>query len=268
MIRGIAIASTALLLAFAGCRGPAPADSHAHDDANWSVTLWGERYEIFAEVEPLVAGQVATSNTHVTVLSGFRPLASGKVTAILRATDGSETAFAQEQPVRDGIFAVKLVPSAEGSFEMFFLIDSDGTMERIPAGTVRVGTVQDPGGLVGEAPHEHGPDPGHLHAAPTGARSGEAMSFLKEQQWRTDFATDWVREGFAPPCEGPPGSARSPVAWSCSPPPWTAYCVRSPGPSRGKLSSEVTRSCSWRPVSVRIAASPIWSPRRQPSGRS
>lgn len=195
MIRGIAIATTALLLAFAGCRGPAPVESHAHDDASWSVTLWGERYEIFAEVEPLVAGQTATSNTHVTVLSGFRPLASGKVTAVLRATDGSETAFAQEQPVRDGIFAVKLVPSAEGSFEMFFVIDSDGTLERIPGGTVRVGTVQDPGGLVGEAPHEHGPDPGHLHAAPTGARSGEAMSFLKEQQWRTEFATDWVREG-------------------------------------------------------------------------
>ncbi len=195
MNRGIAIASTALLLAFAGCRGPAPTDPHAHDHADWSVTLWGKRYEIFAEVEPLVAGQTATSNTHVTVLSGFRPLASGKVTAILQATDGSETEFAQEQPVRDGIFAVKIAPVAEGSFEMSFLVDSDGIMERIPAGTVRVGTTENPGGPAAGAPHDHGPDPGHLHAAPTGARSGEALSVLKEQQWRTEFATDWVREG-------------------------------------------------------------------------
>jgi RND family efflux transporter MFP subunit len=193
MNRGIAIAFTALILVAAGCRGAAPVDPH--EDANWSVTAWGEHYEIFAEVEPLIAGKAATSNTHVTVLSGFRPLASGRVTVLLRASDGAESAFVQEQPVRDGIFAVKIAPPAEGSYDMVFLSDSGGVLERIPVGTVRVGTLDNPGGLVGDAPHEHGPDPGHLHAAPTGARSGEAISFLKEQQWRTEFATDWVREG-------------------------------------------------------------------------
>ncbi len=195
MIRGIAIAASALILVAAGCRGADPADLHAHDDANWSVTAWGELYEIFAEVEPLVAGQPATSNTHVTVLAGFRPLASGRVTAVLRAEDGSETSFVQERPARDGIFAVKLEPSAEGSFALFFLVESDAAAERIPAGTVRVGSAPTPGGLVGVPPHRHGADPAHLHAAPTGARSGEAMSFLKEQQWRTNFATAWVAEG-------------------------------------------------------------------------
>ena len=195
MIRGIAIASSALILVAAGCRGAAPVETNAHDDANWSVTAWGERYEIFAELEPLIAGQPATSNTHVTVLSGFLPLASGKVTVVLRADDGSETAFAQGTPVRDGIFAVEVAPATEGSFAMFFQVESDGPSERIPAGTVRVGSVKDPGGLVGDAPHEHGPDAGHVHAAPTGARSGAAMSFLKEQQWRTEFATAWVEEG-------------------------------------------------------------------------
>jgi RND family efflux transporter MFP subunit len=185
MIRGITTASTALLIVFAGCRGSVPVDLHAHDDAGWSVTLWGERYEIFAEVEPLIAGQAAMSHTHVTVLAGFRPLVAGKVTAILRASDGSELAFAQEQPLRDGIFAVKIAPPAEGSFELSFVVDSDGGVERIPGGTVRVGNSENPGGLAGNPPH----------AAANGAGSGQAISFLKEQQWRTEFATDWVREG-------------------------------------------------------------------------
>jgi len=195
MNRGATIACSGLILLAAGCRGTPPVDAPAHDDASWSVTAWGDHYEIFAEVDALIAGHAAMSNTHVTGLSGFSPVASGKVTAILGAQDGSETAFVQERPLRDGIFAVELQPSTEGSFQLSFLIESEGRFERIPAGTVRVGSAQLPGGLLGEASHRHGSDPAHLHAAPTGARSGEAIGFLKEQQWRTEFGTGWVEAG-------------------------------------------------------------------------
>ncbi len=148
---------------------------HAHEDEGWSVTAWGNVYEIFAECDPLIAGQTARSHTHVTVLRDFSPLRSGKVSAVLRATDGQEIVFAQDHPARDGIFSVEIAPSLAGPYHLVFRVESEAGNEDILAGVVRVGTGEAPGGPVGE----------HTHAE-TGV---ETVSFLKEQQWRTEFAT-------------------------------------------------------------------------------
>ena len=57
-------------------------ESHDHAEAAegpepWAVTAWGDRYEIFPEVDPLVAGRAAESHTHVTTLADFSPLTEG-----------------------------------------------------------------------------------------------------------------------------------------------------------------------------------------------
>ena len=145
----------------------------------WAVTAWGERYEVFAETDALVAGESATSNAHVTVLAGFAPLEKGAVTLVLRGAGGAEEAFRQEKPKRSGIFAVEAKPRAEGTFDLVFRIESAAGPEEIAAGRVRVGSAAAPGGLVAEE-------------SPAAA---DAVSFLKEQQWRTEFATAWVEEG-------------------------------------------------------------------------
>ena len=62
----------------------------------WAVTAWGELYEIFPEVDPLVAGQAAESHTHVTALADFSPLGQGDVAIVLRAADGSEETFPRD----------------------------------------------------------------------------------------------------------------------------------------------------------------------------
>jgi RND family efflux transporter MFP subunit len=143
------------------------------------VTAWGERYEIFAETDALVAGRMATSNVHVTVLDGSSPLTTGSVSIVLRSPGGSrEERFRQDQPKRDGIFGVEIEPSSEGTFDLAFVVQAGGDPEEVPAGRVRVGNAGSPGGLV-EPPPETGGD----------------ISFLKEQQWQTDFATRWVEEG-------------------------------------------------------------------------
>lgn len=75
-----------LLLAAFGCgQAEAPADSAAEHDDSWAVTAWGERYEVFAETDGLIAGTAVTSNAHVTILDGFAPLTEGSVAAVLRA---------------------------------------------------------------------------------------------------------------------------------------------------------------------------------------
>ena len=158
-----------------GCRGVSPGagGSPAASADGWSVTAWGERYEVFAETGPLIAGAAATSGAHVTVLSGFAPLKEGVVTLVLRGPAGAEETFRQDRPRRDGIFPVEVKPRAEGTFDLVFRIESPAGREDVAAGRVRVGTAASPGGRVGEeGPEEAG-----------------TVSFLKEQQWRTEFAT-------------------------------------------------------------------------------
>lgn len=180
MTRILAVAAAVALVGAGGCRRSTKVAAEAE---GWSVTAWGERFEIFAEVEPLVAGQPAVSHTHVTVLSDFSPLREGVVAAILRAPDRADEVFRQPVKSRDGIYAVTLKPVREGEFDLVFAVEAPSGREHVPAGRVRVGTKASPGGALeasGAAPKEEG------------------TSFLKEQQWRTVFATEWVREGVVP----------------------------------------------------------------------
>jgi len=181
---------------------------HGHDHGNtgedhagpsggeaegWSVTAWGEHFEIFPECDPLIAGQVAKCHTHVTLLPSFAPLREGEVSAVLRSAEGAEQVFRETRPVRDGIFSIAIQPQREGAFDLMFRMVTPGLDEEIPAGRVRVGSASAPGSL------EAGPPPPSLVNAdplePSAIQSAEPISFLKEQQWRTEFATEWVRRG-------------------------------------------------------------------------
>lgn len=172
-----------------GCRGAGPQAGAPAAAEGWAVTAWGERYEVFAETAALVAGQVATSNAHVTVLSGFTPLREGAVSLVLRGSNGVEQVFRQQKPKRDGIYPVDARPASEGTFDLVFRIESPAGPEDVAAGRVRVGSSTAPGGRVEEE-----------------GAAADGVSFLKEQQWRTDFATAWVREGAL--AESVEGSAR------------------------------------------------------------
>lgn len=167
------------LTGLAGCRAQQPAADPGAAHESWAVTAWGERYEVFAETEELVAGRSALSNAHVTVLSDFSPLRAGAVSLVLRSAAGREQVFRGDKPKRDGIFPVEARPASEGDYELLFRIESAAGPEEIAAGRVRVGPASKPGAALDEAPAA-GPD---------------SVAFLKEQQWRTAFATAWAEEG-------------------------------------------------------------------------
>jgi RND family efflux transporter MFP subunit len=174
-------------------RGPATDDhghegdtGHAHGEASaaepWAVTAWGDVYEIFPEVDALVAGHDAASHVHVTVLDGFAPLREGRVSILLRGPGDETQSFTADAPARDGIFTIDIRPSREGEYTLAIRIEASTGTETIEAGTVRVGAAASPGGLVT-------PPRGPL------ASPGDPIGFLKEQQWRTAFGTEWVSPG-------------------------------------------------------------------------
>lgn len=197
-----AVAALALMLTAPGCAERA-ADPHAHapDHEPWAVTAWGERYEIFAEAAPLVVGETVKSHTHVTILDGFAPLTAGVASAVLRDSTGATVVFSQTQALRAGIFSIAIAPPASGVFDLSFRIESAAGDEEIRAGRVAVGTHAHPGGLVAEPPRP----PGDPELATAG---GEPVTFLKEQQWRVPFATDWARFGALNPSVSGPARIR------------------------------------------------------------
>ncbi len=158
---------------------------HGDEDDGWAVTAWGDRFEIFAEAGPLIVGSTANSHTHVTDLADFSAVGTGRVAAVLEAADGAESVFAQEEALRDGIFDLAITPTRAGEFDLAFRVETAAGTEEIPAGRVRVAPAGDD-----EAGH------GGLVDAPSPPAGGdESVPFLKEQQWRTEFATEWVRSG-------------------------------------------------------------------------
>lgn len=187
MSRLLRVVSIVLLL-LPACRGsdPGQASRPAGQEAeSWSVTAWSEHYELFAETDALIAGREAPSHAHFTYLPDFSALNEGTVTGILRSVDGGEQSFFTPQPLRAGIFNVVFKPESEGTYELVFRVQNQKASEDIAAGRVRVGTEASPGGLAeppAGAPHEQ-------------AAAGEPVGFLKEQQWRTEFATAWAQEG-------------------------------------------------------------------------
>lgn len=169
------------LAAAAGCGSPAEERPRAAAES-WSVTAWGERFEIFPEADALVAGRTALAHTHVTRLDGFEPLEEGTVEIVL-AGPGGEQVFTADEPTRPGIFTVEITAGEAGEHELLFRVRDAGGAEEIRGGRVRVGTEDRPGGVL-------------VAPAPRGAADGgEPLSFLKEEQWRSDFGTAWVRRG-------------------------------------------------------------------------
>jgi cobalt-zinc-cadmium efflux system membrane fusion protein len=166
--------------------GRSAQEKKSEEPEPWSVTAWGEHFELFPETEPLVGGKVARSHTHVTLLEDFSPMREGTVIAVFRDADKKEETFAGKFK-RDGIYEIEITPSRQGEFDLSFRIETPKRREEVRSGRIRVGDANKPGGLI-EPP-----------ATPGGRRRATddagAISFLKEQQWRTEFGTAWVSEG-------------------------------------------------------------------------
>jgi cobalt-zinc-cadmium efflux system membrane fusion protein len=144
-----------------------------------SVTKYQNGLELFMEYPAFVVGQPSPLVAHFTDArdpNGFRVVKAGRVTAVLRLDDGTETQFLAEKPMRDGIFKPEVKPAKAGEATLTLKLEGPQI-----AGTVEVGKVT-------------------IHATVAAAVAAEApepvgekaVPFLKEQQWKTDYATALV----------------------------------------------------------------------------
>ena len=158
----------------------------AHDDhaahaaeperPTYAVTKYQSGIELFMEYEALAVNAESPLIAHFTDArdpDGFEPVTQGSVTAVLRHADGSEQKFVAEKVLRDGIFKPVVKPSKAGKATLTLTLTGPQL-----AGTVEAGEVVVHANMKAALAAE---------AEPEGAE--KAFPFLKEQQWKTVYAT-------------------------------------------------------------------------------
>lgn len=141
-----------------------------------SLTQYQSDLELFMEYAAFAVGQESALIAHFTDTrdaAGFRAVTQGAVTAVLRYEDGSEASFAADQPLRDGIWKPLVKPPRAGKATLTLSLSGPQISGSVAAGEVVVHA-----------------DLAAAIAATAAEDSGEQpFPFLKEQQWKTDYAT-------------------------------------------------------------------------------
>lgn len=150
---------------------------HGHDPEAVAVTHFTDRTELFLEYPPLVVGEESAFAAHLTRLDDFLPVAVGRLTVRLSGGGLPEQTFSVDAPSIPGIFRPVAQPVQAGKRTLELILESPDLSTTHHLGTVTV--YPDRRSAAAAVPHE--------------AEAGDDITFLKEQQWKVDFATAEVQ---------------------------------------------------------------------------
>lgn len=172
--RGVVLLAGVVLI---GCGGETEIPEKSIVPAGGSVTIWTDSTELFMEYPGLVVGQPAKFNVHLTDLTDFAPLRSGKVSFRFDPQGGGEGfTVVQDTPRAPGIYGPVPEFPRPGVWELTITVESPQARDVIRVPGLRAYAT------AGEIP-------------PDSSGSSGGVAFLKEQQWKTEgFRTAFVRE--------------------------------------------------------------------------
>jgi RND family efflux transporter MFP subunit len=167
--------------AAAACGGEAGEMTTASEPRTLAVTNWTDRTELFMEHPPLVAGESALFAVHLTRLSDFSAMTTGRPSIEFSPESGGpSTRLAGNEASRPGVFRVEGVPPPAGRYRWALIVDAPDVADRHDLGIVAV--FPDQQTAFADAAQHAGEDP-------------TAITYLKEPQWTNGFATALVDEG-------------------------------------------------------------------------
>ena len=165
-----------------GCGGAGGDEVPGAEAPTLDVTSWTDKTELFMEYPPLVAGQEALFAVHLTRLSDFSAMTTGRPAIELTPESGGEPVRLQgNEASRPGVFRVQATPPAVGRYRWRLLVDAPGLTDAHDLGSITVYPDQATAVAAAESQTEDGED-------------AAAISYLKEQQWTNGFATTLVQE--------------------------------------------------------------------------
>ena len=144
---------------------------------SYVYTDYSDSTELFVEFSALIVGETSSFAAHFSRLSDFLPVEIGSVTAVLSGGSHPEERFLIDVATVPGIFIIKVKPQYAGQRQLAIELRSKtlnvnhnlGEITVFPSLTTAVAAVSD---AVDD--------------------SGD-ISFLKEQQWKVNFATEMVQ---------------------------------------------------------------------------
>jgi membrane fusion protein, heavy metal efflux system len=174
-----ALVSAAVVLSVAACGNESAEGATAEPEpAGGAITQWTDSTELFMEHPALIVGEPDKFAVHLTDITDFAPLRSGKITLrFVPKGGGTPVVVTQDAPRSPGIYGPSPEFKQPGVYDLTILVDSPQARDSItvPGLTVYASAA--------EAPKEQG-----------GGDAG--IAFLKEQQWKTPgFATAFAATG-------------------------------------------------------------------------
>jgi membrane fusion protein, heavy metal efflux system len=171
----LALTSTALAC---GKGDAAAAGDVGAEPAGGAITLWTDSTELFMEHPALIVGAPDKFAVHLTDITDFAPLQSGKIVLRFQPKAGGQpVVVTQDAPRSPGIYGPSPAFTAPGVYDLTILVDSPQARDSITVRGLRVYA------KAADAPKEQG-------------ESAGGISFLKEQQWKTPgFHTEFATLG-------------------------------------------------------------------------
>ena len=169
---------TALFVTGAIACSKAGDEATGSEPAGGAITLWTDSTELFMEHPALIVGAPDKFAVHLTDITDFAPLRSGRITLRFKPRDGGEALIvSQDTPRAPGIYGPAPEFKRAGIYDLTLLVQSPQARDSISVPGLRVYAKAE------EAPREE--------------EGGDAgISFLKEQQWKTPgFRTTFATSG-------------------------------------------------------------------------
>jgi membrane fusion protein, heavy metal efflux system len=167
-----------MLLGCGGNGSAADSTAAAAEPAGGAITLWTDSTELFMEHPALIVGAPDKFAVHLTDITDYAPLRSGKITLRFTPRDGgAPLVVVQDAPRAPGIYGPSPAFTKAGVYDLTILVESPQARDSISVPDLRVYPNAD------AAPREEG-------------GADEGIAFLKEQQWKTPgFRTDFAVAG-------------------------------------------------------------------------
>lgn len=142
-----------------------------------AITNFSDSTELFVEFAPLTVGAQSPFAGHLTRLADFKPVSAGRLSVTLSGGNHPDETFAIAAPAQPGIFRPVAKPRFAGVRHLVLRLDAPGLAAVHDLGNV---TVYSDHAAAAKAQAQEKPEaPG-------------AISYLKEQQWKTDYALTLV----------------------------------------------------------------------------
>lgn len=148
-------------------------ENKEHSTSTISVTQFNNSTELFLEYPQLIVGTEAKFLIHLNDLKDFKAITQGSLAVEFVNQSGNKVTANEDKPARAGIFTPTIKFGASGIYTMTLTLTGAQVSDKIVVKDVVVYS------SINEAPKNE-------------EEKSSLISFLKEQQWKIDFATEPV----------------------------------------------------------------------------